>query len=303
MKPLVYALPGQEAFAAALARELGAGCGDIMLRRFPDGESYVRLLTPPKDRAVIFVCGLDRPNEKSLELYFAAATARELGANRIGLVVPYLAYMRQDARFNPGEAVTSVWFARWLSQYLDWLVTVDPHLHRHPSLDTIYSIPAAVAGAAPAISRWIKSHVADPLVIGPDAESAQWAGHVAAGAGCPGVVLGKQRLGDHEVTISAPDLAAWRDRTPVLVDDIISTAQTMITAIARLRAAGMTRPPVCIGVHALFAGDAFAALGAAGVAKIATCNTIAHASNAIDVVPEIVSAIRKLDKRGDPGAA
>ena len=66
-----------------------------------------------------------------LPLIFAAATARELAAAKIGLVAPYLAYMRQDRRFNPGEAVTSRQVAGLLSSAFDWLVTVDPHLHRY----------------------------------------------------------------------------------------------------------------------------------------------------------------------------
>src|SRR3569832_619036 len=173
MKALVYALPGGEALASSLAHKLDAERGEITLRHFPDGESYVRLLTPPQGRAVIFAGSLDRPDGKSIQLYFAASAARELGATRVGLVAPYLAYMRQDARFHPGEAITSVYFARWLSGFLDWLVTVDPHLHRHASLDDIYSIPSVSVSAAPAMARWIRTHAPSALVVGPAAESAQ----------------------------------------------------------------------------------------------------------------------------------
>ena len=294
MTPLVYALPGYESLGAELARRLGAECGAISARRFPDGEVYVRLLTPPRERQVILACGLERPDEKFLEILFAASVARELGATSVGLVTPYLSYMRQDARFNPGEAVTSKHFAQLLSQSLDWMVTVDPHLHRYASLDEIYTLRSAVAPAAPAIARWIRAQVADALVIGPDAESAQWVERVAAAADCPCVVLTKQRRGDRDVEVSLPGVGRWRDRTPVLIDDIISTARTMIAAALQLRSAGMVRPAVCVGVHALFAGDAFDALCAAGVATIASCNTIAHPSNAIDVLPEICAAVRGL---------
>ena len=301
MKPLVYAFPGEERTASALARELDAEPGELQLRRFPDGEDHLRLITPPEGRDVTLVCGLDRPDEKSLPVYFAASTARELGATRVGLVAPYLGYMRQDARFQPGEAVTSVHFARWLSQFLDWMVTVDPHLHRHPSLDCIYSIPTAVAPAAPAIARWIRAHVPDALVIGPDAESAQWAAQIAAAADCPFIVSQKQRHGDRDVDVRLPEVGAWRDRTPVLIDDIVSTARTMCAAIARVREAGMAKPPCCIGVHALFAGDAYGALKAAGAGSIVTCNTVQHPSNAIDVTPQIAQAMRALrDARMQP---
>ncbi|HSE12205.1 MAG TPA: ribose-phosphate diphosphokinase [Rudaea sp.] len=294
MTPLVYAWPGHEALAAALASAMPAETGRLTLRRFPDGETYVRLLSAPEQRHVVFACGLEHPDEKCTSLYFAASTARELGALSVGLVSPYLAYMRQDARFNDGEAVASRVFAHWLSATVDWLVTLDPHLHRHAALSEIYTIPTAVASSTAAISRWIGANVHAPLVIGPDAESAQWVSAVAAGAGCPYLVLQKTRHGDRDVDIALPAIApAWRERTPVLVDDIISTARTLAAAVARLRAANMPAP-VCVGVHALFCGDALQVLQTAGAGQVATCNSIAHPTNAIDVLPEIARAARGL---------
>ncbi|MDR3387568.1 MAG: ribose-phosphate pyrophosphokinase [Rudaea sp.] len=292
MNPLIYALPGNESLAAVLVRELGGERGDLVVRRFPDGETYVRLLTTPVARPTLFVCGLDHPNDKVMDLYFAASTAHELGATSVGLVAPYLGYMRQDARFNDGEAITSGRFACWLSQYIDWLATVDPHLHRHPTLASIYSIPAAVTPSAAAISRWILANVDDPLIVGPDGESAQWAQDVAKRVDCPVIVLNKCRHGDRDVEVSLPDTAAWKSRTPVLIDDIISTARTMIAAVAKLGAAGM-RPPVCVGVHALFVEDAYDMLMAAGAGKIATCNAVKHPTNAIDVFPDIASTVNR----------
>jgi ribose-phosphate pyrophosphokinase len=293
MRPLIYAWPGCEALAAALATATSGEPGTLTLRRFPDGESYVRLITAPADRHVILACGLEHPDEKTTALYFAAATARELGARSVGLVAPYLAYMRQDARFHDGEAIASREFARWLSAAVDWLATIDPHLHRHARLDEIYSIPTAVATSVTQMAAWITANVADPLVVGPDAESVQWAGAIAAHAGCPCVVLEKTRHGDRDVDISVPDLGNWRHRTPVLVDDIISTARTMAVAAERVRAAELAAP-VCVGVHALFSGDALQALAAAGVARIVTCNSIRHATNAIDVLPGVAAAAHGL---------
>jgi len=263
------------------------------VRQFPDAETYVRLLTSPTGRNVVFACGLERPDHKSIGLYFAASTARELGARSIGLVAPYLAYMRQDARFNVGEAVTSVTYAHWLSQFIDWLVTMDPHLHRHRALDEIYTIPTAVASSTAAISRWIVANVREPLLIGPDAESVQWVKAIAESVCCPYLVLDKQRHGDRDVEVSVPALGEWQRRTPVLVDDIISTARTMIAAAAQLRAQS-SHPPVCVGVHALFGDDAHRALTASGVGRIATCNTVAHTTNAIDVLPDIARATSSL---------
>ena len=302
MKPVVFAFPGHEALAQDLARRLDAESGRFMLRRFPDGESYLRIETELAARTAILVAALDRPDDKLLPLLFAARTARELGAVRVGLVAPYLAYMRQDRRFQPGEAVTSVHFAWLLSTCVDWLVTVDPHLHRRSGLGEIYSIPTRVVHAAPLVSAWIRQHVAAPVLVGPDAESEQWVTAVADAAGAPYVVLRKIRRGDREVEISVPDVERWRARTPVLVDDIISTARTMIETVGHLKHAGLA-PPVCIGVHAVFAGDAYEALRAAGAARIVTCNTIAHPSNAIDLGELLAEDVRVMQTPAPGGEA
>jgi ribose-phosphate pyrophosphokinase len=291
--PLVLALPGNVRLAGALARRLGGTRGADAVRRFPDGETYVRLRMPVRGRDVVLVCTLDRPDERTLPALLLAATARDLGARRVGLVAPYLAYLRQDARFAPGEGITSAYFARLLSGGVDWLVTVNPHLHRHPTLDRVYTIPALALTAAPRIGAWIARHVVRPVVIGPDAESAQWAEAVASAHGLPCLILEKVRRGDRNVGISVPNLARWRGHTPVLVDDIISTAGTMIATVRHLRRARLA-PPVCIGVHAIFADGAYEELRAAGVARVLTCNTIAHASNAIDVADVLADGVREI---------
>jgi ribose-phosphate pyrophosphokinase len=289
---LLLAMPGNEDLAGRLAANLGCEVGHIETRQFPDGEIYLRLLTPPEHRAVAIVCTLDHPNDKLLSLLFAAATARDLKASRVGLVSPYLAYMRQDRRFNPGEAVTSREVARLLSGAFDWLVTVDPHLHRYGSLGEIYSIPTRIVHAAPLISRWVSSNVADPLIIGPDSESEQWVSAVAKDAGAPHSVLEKTRLGDRAVEIKLGDLDQWQARTPVLVDDIISSGRTMLEASRLLQAEGWS-PPVCIAVHGLFADQADALLAQAG-ARVVTTNSVVHPTNVIDLSAMLAAGIEVL---------
>ena len=150
---LLIPLPGNDHLVEGLAQALCADIGNVAIGRFPDGESYLRYETPISGRSLMLVCTLDRPDNKFLPLMFAAAAARDLGASRVGLICPYLAYMRQDRRFQPGEAVTSIYFAKLLSSQIDWLVTVDPHLHRRGSLAEVYSVPTQVVHAAPLVSN------------------------------------------------------------------------------------------------------------------------------------------------------
>jgi ribose-phosphate pyrophosphokinase len=290
--PLLVAMPGNEQQAAGLAAALGFDLGHLETRQFPDGETYLRFITNPEGRSIAVVCTLDHPNDKLLPLIFAAATARELKAAKIGLISPYLAYMRQDRRFKPGEAVTSRQVARLLSEAFDWLVTVDPHLHRYGTLGEIYTIPTRVVHAAPLISQWIKSNVTSPLIIGPDSESEQWVSAVANDAGAPYCVLEKVRHGDRNVEIKLKDLDSWSDRTPVLVDDIISSGRTMLEAVKLMAARGWPQP-ICIAVHGLFADDSDTLLQQAG-ARIVTSNSVPHRSNALDTGSILATAVRQL---------
>jgi ribose-phosphate pyrophosphokinase len=290
--PLLMAMPGNEELAGKLAAKLGWEAGRIEIRQFPDGEIYLRLATSPDGRSVAVVCTLDHPNEKLLSLLFAAATARDLKASKVGLISPYLAYMRQDRRFNPGEAVTSRLVARLLSSTFDWLLTVDPHLHRYSSLGEIYSIPARVVHAAPLISQWIRTNVADPFIVGPDSESEQWVAAVAKDADAPHSVLEKTRLGDRAVEIRLGDLDRWKGRTPVLVDDIVSSGRTMLEA-TRLLTAGGWAAPVCVAVHGLFADQSDVLLARAG-AQVITTNSITHPTNGIDLTDTLAAALAEL---------
>jgi ribose-phosphate pyrophosphokinase len=209
--------------------------------------------------------------------------------------------MRQDARFRPGEAITSASYARLLSGCIDFMVTVDPHLHRWHSLSQIYSIPTEVVPAAPAIAQWLKANVAQPLIVGPDEESRQWAAEVARLAGAPCTVLRKERRGDRDVTVTLAEPADAAGHTPVLLDDILSTGRTIAAAATALRGLGLPAP-VCVAVHALFSGDAMQAVQAAGVQRVVTCDTLAHPTNEISVAASLVPAVRRLLALDQSGA-
>ncbi|MEO7401131.1 MAG: ribose-phosphate pyrophosphokinase [Polaromonas sp.] len=290
MTLLILALPGCAPLATSLALKLHCEWSELLQHRFPDGETLVRIDAPVKGRCVVLAGSLDQPDKKTMALLFAADAARDLGASAVGLVAPYLAYMRQDKRFKAGEALTSRSYARLLSGSLDFLITVDPHLHRWHSLGEIYSIRTQAVTAAPLIAHWLRRNVKSPLIIGPDEESRQWVAQVARLSDAPWTVLSKTRHGDRDVHISLIDHGPWPGRTPVLLDDIISTGQTLLAAAAALVRMGMA-PPVCIGVHALFDADLPQQLRGAGVTRLVTSDTVPHASNAICLTPLLAKAV------------
>jgi ribose-phosphate pyrophosphokinase len=285
--PLFIPMPGNQAMAAALAAICGGVTGMLDVAAFPDGESHLRFMDDLVGRSVILVCTLDRPNDKVLPLLMAADAARDLSARKLGLVAPYLCYMRQDRRFESGEAVTSRSFASLLSAKFDWLATVDPHLHRYHALGEIYSIPARALHAGPALAAWISAHVENPFLVGPDEESRQWVGAVAAACGAKFTVFAKERMGDRLVRTMPGDLKLPGNATPVLLDDIISTGVTMLEAARLVKTPG-ARPPVLICIHGVLADRGILD------ADLVTTNSIPNPAAKIDIAPIIAGGISDL---------
>jgi ribose-phosphate pyrophosphokinase len=305
MTSLILALPGGERMAARLHQALHGAPGALAIHRFPDGEIRVRISGDVAGRTVVLVGSLDRPDDKILPLLFAAATARELGATAVGLVAPYLAYLRQDAAFRPGESVSARHFARLLSEAVSWLVTVDPHLHRIHQLRDLFSIRTEVVRAAPLIAGWIRKEVSCPVIVGPDEESAQWVEKVATLARAPWVTLAKRRCGDDAVELTLPSMAGLRGRQPVLVDDIVSSGGTMLATARLLESAGFPSPRI-VAVHAVVVEGAIENLQRAGGLELVSCNTIDHPTNRIDVAEAVRAAVvhqLRLDASSAPAPA
>jgi ribose-phosphate pyrophosphokinase len=290
---ILVPFPEMNPLARSLAPALGADLSLLDWHRFPDGESLMTLPDDMRDADVAILATLRDPDRLALPLRFAAQTARELGARNVGLIAPYLGYMRQDRRFRDGQAISAKLFAGFLAESFDWLVTVDPHLHRIARLEDVFTIPAGRVASAPRLAAWIRTNLPDAVLLGPDSESQQWVAEVARLAARPYEVLRKVRTGDHQVDISVPESAALLEGTPVILDDIASSGRTMARAVERLLAAG-TGSPVCLAIHAVFAEGAHDVIMSAGAARIVTTDTIPHPSNAIGTAAMLATAVRSL---------
>jgi len=286
----------EQAPARRLAEALGLNAACIERHRFPDDELRLRLplqsgQTLPGQ--LVLYRSLDRPNEKLVELLLVAGEARRLGCRRLLLVAPYLAYMRQDIAFQPGEVVSQQIVGPFLAELFDGVITVDPHLHRISSLSQAIPRGAAISlCGAPLLAELIAEQIERPLLLGPDAESAQWIESAAAVYGWAYGVCSKVRNGDRHVQIKLPPLA-YAGRAVVLLDDVASSGHTLARAAEQLLAAGAASVDVAV-THALFAGDALQVIRQAGVGRVWSSDSIAHPSNAMALAPLLAEAIRPL---------
>lgn len=263
--------------------------------RFPDGEIRLRLPEALPGQVVIFRT-LNDPNDKLIELLLVAQTARTLGATHLTLVAPYLAYMRQDMAFQPGEAISQRIVGKFLAGLFDAVITVDPHLHRVSNLQQAVPLAhAIVLSGAPLLSDWIAARRQNPLLIGPDEESAQWVAMAAARHGFDHAVCRKVRRGDRDVEVALPEVALT-DRQVVLLDDVASTGHSVARAAQLLLAAGAASVDVAV-THALFTGDALQVMQAAGIGEVWSTDCIAHPSNAVSMASALAAALIQLEDR------
>jgi ribose-phosphate pyrophosphokinase len=279
----------ERASAERIAQAAGIDLAQIARHRFPDGELKLRLppTLPPR---VVLLRTLDHPNEKLVELLLVSRTARLLGAQHITLVAPYLAYMRQDIAFNPGEVVSQRVVGSFLATLFDAVITVDPHLHRVATLEEAVPVPhAVVLSGAPLLADWIADHVDKPLLVGPDEESAQWIAQAADRHQCDFAVCRKIRHGDRHVEVALPDVKV-SGRNVVLLDDVASSGHTLAVATRLLLAAGAARVDVAV-THALFADDALDLIQTAGVSEVWSTDCIPHSTNAVSMAPAIAAAL------------
>ena len=289
----IQCLPSAASDATRLASRLGVQIHEIALHRFPDGE--LRVMVGPAAATTILYVPLDRPNDKLVAVLFAAEALRREGAERLALVSPYLCYMRQDAAFQKGEAISQKVIGRLIAATVDRVITVDAHLHRTPSIDSGFPrIEPDDLSAMPAIADALRAagFDRDTVVVGPDAESMAWVSALAGRLGANWAIAQKTRHSDHSVDIAFADPKLVAGRPALLIDDIVSSGGTLMACTKALVAAGAKSIDAII-THALFPPEMTRDFLQAGIRSIRSTHSVPHPTNAIALDEIFVAALRK----------
>ena len=289
---ILQCLPTASEAPRRLAARLAIPLSPIELHRFPDEE--LRVTVGPAAPTTIVYGSLHEPDHKLLALLFASEALRRGGAKRLVLAAPYLCYMRQDAAFREGEAISQKVIGKLLAEAFERVVTVNTHLHRTSNIADVFpKIEADNLSAMPAVAATLRGTL-DPytIVTGPDAESQPWVSDLAARLQLDYAVLQKRRRGDRTVEITFADPSIFANRSVLLVDDIVSSGGTLAACAKALSAAG-ARTIDAIAIHALFAPDLAATLFKAGVRSVKSTDSVPHPTNAVALDGVLANALRK----------
>jgi ribose-phosphate pyrophosphokinase len=285
-----------QALASKVAEELGTKAARLEIRRFPDGEKYLRILEDVKgDETVVIQSIHHTPDELLFEYLLIVDTLKDLGAKKVRSFIPYFAYARQDERFNAGEALSFKTVGKLMKSVgTDEIFTIDMHQHRVLKSSEVFGITSHDLSAMPLLAEYAQTsgELDRPLVIGPDADAERWAKLAADRLKTDYDVFEKKRLSSEIVEIR-PRKSNAKGRDVLIVDDIISTGGTIVQAAKILFGQGARK--VVVGcTHPILAGDALEKIHQTGVAMIVGTDTIPGPISFVSVAPLIAQTVRTM---------
>ena len=272
--------------ASHLVRELSANIADVEIRRFIDGECYVRVKDDLEGEDVVIVQNT-YPDENIIETILLKSAVKDMGPRSLTLVIPYFGYARQDRKFLEGEAVSAKALAEIIGEDVDLIVTVDPH---KDYITEFFKTKAISCSAVPEIARYLADRDID-VVLAPDKGAVGRAKRASEILGCESDFLEKVRISDEIVEMKTKRIDV-KDKTVAIIDDIISTGGTMAKAVEEMKKQGAKKIYVAC-THGLFIGNAIDKIEKAGASEVISTDTIENAYSKVKVAPQIATILKE----------
>jgi ribose-phosphate pyrophosphokinase len=270
-KMLLMSGTANRPLAEEVAAHLGQPLCQITIRRFADGEIFVKIDENVRGRDVFIIQPTNPPAENMMELLLLMDAARRASAARITAVIPYFGYARQDRKDQPRVAISAKLMANMVSEAgADRVLAMDFHQHQ---LQGFFDLPVDHLYAAPVfVGHYRQKALKDPVVVAPDVGSAKMARGFAKRLNASIAIIDKRRPSANiaEVVNVVGEVTG---RDCLVVDDMIDTAGTMAEAVHALNRLG-ANDIYCCATHALLSGPAVERLMSSPVKEVAVTNTI-----------------------------
>jgi ribose-phosphate pyrophosphokinase len=271
---LIFTGNANKPLAEKISQFLEKPLGQIEVSRFTDGEISVKIEENVRGKDVFIIQPTCAPvNENIMELLVMLDAFRRASPRRITAVLPYYGYARQDRKDRPRVPITAKLIANLLvAAGAQRILTMDLHA---PQIQGFFDIPVDHLFAAPVIISYLKNqNLKNPVIVSPDVGSVKMARSFAKRLNAPLAIVDKRR--DSPDSVEAIHLIGnVSGREAIIVDDLISTGNTVIEATKVLLENGASKVIVSC-THPVLAGDAIKKLCDSGLSEIIVTDTIPH---------------------------
>jgi ribose-phosphate pyrophosphokinase len=268
---LLLAGTANRPLAEEIARHMGLPLGDATIKRFADGEIFVRINQNARGRDVFIIQPTPPPADHIMELLLLIDAAKRASAARVVVVIPYYGYARQDRKDQPRVALGAKLVANLVEAAgADKVLGIDFHTHQ---IQGFFDVPVDHLYAAPVLTQYFRELALDaPVVVAPDVGAAKMARGFARRMNASFAIIDKRRPSQNvaEVMEVVGEVA---DRQCIIVDDMIDTAGTLVSVVAALKDRG-AREIYAAATHPILSGPARDRLSASPVAEVIVTNTL-----------------------------
>lgn len=288
------------ALARAVGERAGVALSAAVIRRFSDGEIMVEVTDNVRGGDVFVIQSICSPgNDNLMELLLMLDALKRASAKRITAVVPYYGYARQDRKVAPRVPISAKLIADLITTAgASRVLTLDLHAGQ---IQGFFNIPVDNLFAAPILLPALREHGPSNrmAVVSPDAGGVERARAFAKRLNSSLAIIDKRRPAPNEVA-EMHIIGEVEGLTAVLVDDMVDTAGTLVTAADALRRAGARKVMACC-THAVLSGSAIDRIRDSVVEELIVTDTIPLRESAkdlgkirvISVAPMIAEAIRR----------
>jgi ribose-phosphate pyrophosphokinase len=269
--PMLLAGTANRPLADEIARELEYPLGAVTIKKFADGEIFVRIDENVRGRDLFIIQSTTAPGDNIIELLLLIDAARRASAARIHAVVPYFGYARQDRKDQPRVAIGAKLMANMIaSAGADRVLSIDFHQHQ---IQGFFDIPVDHLYASPVFTRYFREkHLTNLVVISPDVGSAKMARGFAKRLDATMGIIDKRRPAANVAEVMNV-IGEVEGKDCLLSDDMIDTAGTMAEAAHALKNLGANDIYAC-ATHALLSGPAVERLSSAPFKEIVVTDTV-----------------------------
>ena len=268
----VFCGSANHALGEEVCKFIGVPLGETRLQRFADGEVYFQLLENVRGVDVFLIQPTCHPvDEHLMELLIMIDALKRASAARITVVIPYYGYARQDRKDRPRVAITSKLVADLLSTAgANRALLVDLHAAQ---IQGFFDIPVDHLFASPVLVSYFRDlGLPNLTLVSPDAGGVERARFFAQKLGVPLAIVDKRRT-DINVTEVMHVIGDVRDRTCLILDDIVDTAGTLMGTVEALLNQGAKKVYAC-ATHPVLSGPAVGRIAASRLEQLIVTNTI-----------------------------